>query len=149
MHLKLLLLVHTLLRKYIHKVKSMPLFIQWEDEQVTGKVSNILQGSIQHCISFPNQGDSTPSPNSYTLPCLLGHRVPNKPASSSYSMASRPITGSFSEDLAKTPGPGCYNAIPPNIYTPRAPGYSMLGRSYMPGGNLNMSKTATNIHLLC
>ncbi|XP_003387090.2 PREDICTED: outer dense fiber protein 3-like [Amphimedon queenslandica] len=77
--------------------------------------------------------DSTPSPSSYTLPCLLGHKIPNKPASASYSMASRPITGSFSEDLAKTPGPGCYNAIPPNIYTPRAPGYSMLGRSYMPG----------------
>ena len=110
------------------------------------------QYSLRQCTTlhfFLNKGDSTPSPNSYTLPCLLGHRVPNKPASSSYSMASRPITGSFSEDLAKTPGPGCYNAIPPNIYTPRAPGYSMLGRSYMPGGNLNMSKTATNIHLLC
>ena len=52
-------------------------------------------------------------------------------------MASRPLTGSFSEDLAKTPGPGRYNATAPNTYTSKAPAYSMLGRSYMPGGQFN------------
>ena len=79
-------------------------------------------------------GDHFPSPNSYTLPSLIGSKVPNKQASASYSMASRPITGNFAEDLAKTPGPGRYNAIPPNMYTKKQPAYSMLGRSYMPGG---------------
>ena len=79
-------------------------------------------------------GDNTPSPNSYSLPLLLGSKVPNKQSSASYSMASRPLTGSFSEDLAKTPGPGRYNATAPNTYTSKAPAYSMLGRSYMPGG---------------
>lgn len=133
MHSRLPLLVHTLLKKYTLKGKNMPPFIQWEGEQHIGRVR---YGTFKAMLNiFSKQGDSTPSPSSYTLPCLLGHKIPNKPASSSYSMASRPITGSFSEDLAKTPGPGCYNAIPPNIYTPRAPGYSMLGRSYMPGGN--------------
>ena len=67
----------------------------------------------------------------------MGNKVPNKQASSSYSMAYRPLTGGFAEDLAKTPGPGRYNAIGPDVYTPRAPKYSMLGRSYMPGGMAN------------
>lgn len=63
-------------------------------------------------------------------------------------MASRPVTGSFSEDLAKTPGPGCYNAIAPNVYTPRSPGYSMLGRSYMPGGTYHNVVELANVHYL-
>ena len=49
-------------------------------------------------------------------------------------MAARAYTGSFSEDLAKTPGPGRYNAVTNDTYTRKAPAYSMLGRSYMPGG---------------
>ena len=49
-------------------------------------------------------------------------------------MAARAYTGSFSEDLAKTPGPGRYNAVRPDLFTRKSPAYSMLGRSYMPGG---------------
>lgn len=78
--------------------------------------------------------DNTPSPNSYQLPPLLGPKVPNKLSSAAYSMAYRSKTGAFSEDLAKTPGPGHYNAVAPNTYVKKAPAYSMLGRSYMPGG---------------
>lgn len=81
-------------------------------------------------------GDNTPSPNSYTLPSLLGSKVPNKVSSAAYSMAARATTGSFSEDLAKTPGPGRYNAVRPSTYVSKAPAYSMLGRSYMPGGTI-------------
>jgi hypothetical protein len=77
--------------------------------------------------------DNVPSANSYTLPTLLGSKVPNKASSASYSMAARAYTGSFSEDLAKTPGPGRYNAAHTDTYTKKAPAYSMLGRSYMPG----------------
>ena len=78
--------------------------------------------------------DNTPSPNSYQLPPLLGPKVPNKPSSAAYSMSYRSDTGCFSEDLAKTPGPGQYNAVAADIYVKKSPCYSMLGRSYMPGG---------------
>ena len=78
--------------------------------------------------------DATPSPNSYTLPSLLGSRVPNKQASSSYSMAGRPITGSFSEDLAKSPGPGRYDTSEIVSNSPKAPAYSMLSRRTKSGG---------------
>ena len=78
--------------------------------------------------------DATPSPNSYTLPSLLGSRVPNKQASSAYSMAGRPITGSFSEDLAKSPGPGRYDTSEIVSNSPKAPAYSMLSRRTKSGG---------------
>ncbi|KAL5499636.1 hypothetical protein EMCRGX_G011088 [Ephydatia muelleri] len=77
--------------------------------------------------------DPTPSPNTYTLPAMLGSKVPNRFASAAYSMAGRGLTGGFADDLAKTPGPGRYNAITPDTYTRRSPAYSMLGRSYLPG----------------
>ncbi|KAI8486550.1 PREDICTED: outer dense fiber protein 3-like [Branchiostoma belcheri] len=77
--------------------------------------------------------DAVPAPNSYSLPQLLGSKVPNKNSSASYSMTARSKTGSFSEDLAKAPGPGRYNATDPNIVNHKKPAYSMLGRSFMPG----------------
>ncbi|XP_065906296.1 ciliary microtubule associated protein 1A-like [Dysidea avara] len=77
--------------------------------------------------------DSNPSANSYNLPQLLGSKVPNKKSSASYSMTSRLANGGFSEDLSKTPGPGQYDHTNPNIYVRKAPFYSMLGRSYIPG----------------
>lgn len=94
--------------------------------------SSILHIPSSACMT----GDNTPSANSYTLPPLLGSKVPNKASSAAYSMAARAYTGSFSEDLAKTPGPGRYHAIAPDTYTRKAPAYSMLGRSYLPGGIL-------------
>ena len=48
-------------------------------------------------------------------------------------MTGRTKTGGFSEDLAKTPGPGRYNTLEPNTIKKKSPAYSMLGRSYMPG----------------
>ena len=76
--------------------------------------------------------DNTPSPNSYTLPALMGPKVPTKASVPAYSMAGRVHTGSFSEDLAKSPGPGRYNIVAPDIYSKRSPAYSMLRRNYMP-----------------
>lgn len=87
-------------------------------------------------------GDSNPSANSYNLPQLLGSKVPNKKSSASYSMTSRLTNGSFSEDLSKTPGPGQYDHTNPNIYARKAPFYSMLGRSYIPGGKYGIVTTA-------
>ena len=80
-------------------------------------------------------GDSTPSPNSYTLPSLLGSKIPNRYSSASYSMTARAKTGGFSEDLAKTPGPGRYNTTHPSVNKKKDPAYSMLQRNYLPGGN--------------
>ena len=49
-------------------------------------------------------------------------------------MTGRSKTGGFSEDLARAPGPGAYQHVRPDVTKRKAPGYSMLGRSYMPGG---------------
>lgn len=77
--------------------------------------------------------DSFPAPNSYSLPQLLGSKVINKFSSASYSMTARSITGSFVEDLAKTPGPALYSVAEKNTKRRQAPCYSMLARRYMPG----------------
>ena len=96
------------------------------------------------CTHF-TAGDNVPSASTYTLPMLLGSKVPNKQSSASFSMAGRPITGSFDEDLAKTPGPGRYDSVHPNQYANKAPLYSMLGKRYMPGGKIRVHayKTTT------
>ena len=104
---------------------------------IAKNIRNLYNVQCIQCTSNSpptSPGDNTPSANSYTLPSLLGSKVPNKASSSSYSMAARALTGSFSEDLAKTPGPGRYNAVGPDTYVMKSPAYSMLGRSYMPGG---------------
>lgn len=77
--------------------------------------------------------DSTPAANVYTIPQFLGSRIPTKMNSASFSMTGRSKTGGFSEDLAKAPGPGAYQHVRPDVTKRKAPGYSMLGRSYMPG----------------
>lgn len=84
--------------------------------------------------SFSSPGDSNPSPNTYTLPSLLGERVPNKPGSACYSMAKRLKIGDFATDYAKTPGPARYEAVSADVTMPRRPAYSMQARQYMPGG---------------
>ncbi|XP_033108860.1 outer dense fiber protein 3-like [Anneissia japonica] len=72
--------------------------------------------------------DQCPAANNYSLPSLHGSKVPNKKSSSSYSMTARSKVGGYLEDLAKTPGPGRYHAINPNIVHVKKPSYSMLGR---------------------
>ena len=79
-------------------------------------------------------GDATPSANSYTLPQLIGAKIPNKKASAAYSMTSRSQNGGFAEDLARTPGPGRYNTLDPHMTKAKAPAYSILGRNNLPGG---------------
>ncbi|XP_064407454.1 ciliary microtubule associated protein 1A-like [Halichondria panicea] len=76
--------------------------------------------------------DNNPSPNTYTLPSLLGTKIPGKTSSAAYSMTPKASVGSFSEDLAKTPGPGRYNTTRPDQCVRKAPAYSMLGRNTVP-----------------
>lgn len=85
-------------------------------------------------------GDSTPAPNAYSLPTVLGNKVINKTSAASYSMTGRSKTGGFSEDLAKTPGPGNYKVTPPDTVKANAPKYSMLSRNHMPGGRFELQQ---------
>ena len=78
-------------------------------------------------------GDSTPSPNTYGLPMMLGSHVPHRSSSASYSMAGRPKTGGFVQ-TSKTPGANAYKSIDPEITGNKAPVFSLYSRNYMPGG---------------
>ena len=81
-------------------------------------------------------GDANPSPNSYSLPSMIGPRVPNRTSSAYYSMAKRISLGGFDTDYAKTPGPARYATTDPDNYQKKAPTYSMLSRNFMPGGKI-------------
>ncbi|XP_061700456.1 outer dense fiber protein 3-like protein 2a [Syngnathoides biaculeatus] len=76
--------------------------------------------------------DAVPAPNTYTLPKLLGHQVPNKPSGVSYSMSARREAGGPSADLARSPGPGGYNGTRPDVYLRRQPSFSMQSRTKRP-----------------
>ncbi|XP_023699330.2 outer dense fiber protein 3-like protein 2b isoform X1 [Paramormyrops kingsleyae] len=76
--------------------------------------------------------DSIPAPNKYSLPSLMGSKVPTKPASASYTISGHCKSGGASQDLAKTPGPGRYNSTDPSVYLPRQPAFSMLSRHSLP-----------------
>lgn len=80
--------------------------------------------------------DNTPAPNSYSLPNMLGGTVQSrKRQAPCYTLTGRSKTGSFHEDLQKTPGPGTYNTTEPSINKERNPSYSMTSRNPMPGDN--------------
>ncbi|XP_053360387.1 outer dense fiber protein 3-like protein 2a [Clarias gariepinus] len=76
--------------------------------------------------------DAVPAPNRYTLPNLLGSRIPNKPSSACYSMSCRMKAGASSEDLAATPGPAHYNRTDPSVYMNRQPSFSLQSRHNIP-----------------
>jgi hypothetical protein len=78
--------------------------------------------------------DNSPAANSYCLPGMLGGTVQSgKRQAPCYSLTGRSKTGSFHEDLQKTPGPGCYHTTDPQIYKDKSPQYSMTSRNIMPG----------------
>lgn len=83
------------------------------------------------CMSV---GDSTPSPNTYGLPTLLGSHIPHRSSSASYSMTGRPKTGGFVQ-TSHTPGANAYKVMDPEITGNKAPVFSLYSRNYMPGGN--------------
>jgi len=82
-----------------------------------------------------NRGtDNTPAPNSYQLPGMTGKTTQSsKRQAPVYSLTGRSKTGSFHEDLQKTPGPGTYRTTDPNTNKDKAPLYSMTSRNTMPG----------------
>ncbi|ESP01089.1 hypothetical protein LOTGIDRAFT_200481 [Lottia gigantea] len=80
------------------------------------------------------KSDNSPAANSYTLPNMIGTTVlSGKRQAPCYTLSGRQTTGSFSEDMARTPGPGTYNTTDPSIVKCKAPLYSMTSRNMMPG----------------
>lgn len=79
------------------------------------------------------QKNVTPSPNSYSLPPLLGPKAVGKRSAASYSLTGRSNIGGFAEDLQKTPGPGTYKVTQPDVMKSKKPVYSINGRNFMPG----------------
>ncbi|KAK3569861.1 hypothetical protein QTP86_006732 [Hemibagrus guttatus] len=74
-----------------------------------------------------------PGPAAYMLPPVLGPISVSKRSAPSISLSGRSTIGSFHEDLKKTPGPGTYKVVEPNVYRSRSPQYSLIGRNSLPG----------------
>ncbi|KAK2519370.1 ciliary microtubule associated protein 1B [Columba livia] len=85
----------------------------------------------------------TPGPAAYRLPPMLGPRVVNKSSAPNYSIPGRSTHGAFYEDLCKTPGPCGYRVVSADVYKRRAPLYSMLARTSLPGDNTQKPGPAT------
>ncbi|XP_044140473.1 outer dense fiber protein 3-like protein 2 [Bufo gargarizans] len=75
--------------------------------------------------------DQIPAPNTYSLPPVVGPRVPLKASAPAFSLSGRIHRGGHSEDLAHTPGPAHYKQTNNNLYMRRSPAYSMLGRHHI------------------
>ena len=88
----------------------------------------------QYLLIIP--GDSNPSPNTYTLPTMLGDKVVSRSSSANFVMTGRSKLGGFDCDYAKTPGPARYSVTSADTSGRKAPAYSMLSRQFMPGGKL-------------
>jgi len=91
---------------------------------------------VSRCHVY-STGDSTPSPNTYSLPTMLGSHVPSNSSSASYSFPGRPKTGGFAPN-STTPGANAYKVIDPDITSRKAPSYALYSRNYMPGGILTV-----------
>ncbi|KAM9292265.1 protein CIMAP1D-like [Gastrophryne carolinensis] len=72
--------------------------------------------------------DPVPAPNKYSLPPVMGPKVPGKSSAPAFSVSGRINHGGPSEDLASTPGPAHYHQTDNNLYLRKGPAYSMLGR---------------------
>ena len=127
----------------------VPQHIQWEQDHATERVStnNNLYSLISIFVFF-YKGDANPSPNSYTLPILIGDKIPNRTSSACYSMPGRRVVGGFDIDYAKTPGPARYGVTSAEVMQRKAPVYSMQSRNYMPASKTQCNNfTAKNIIL--
>lgn len=68
------------------------------------------------------------------MPKMIGDNLPTRTSSATFKMTSRTDLGSFDTDYAKTPGPAGYGVTSADVLQRKAPGYSMLSRRFMPGG---------------
>ncbi|VEL32253.1 unnamed protein product [Protopolystoma xenopodis] len=78
--------------------------------------------------------DDNPGPNKYCLDPMLCKTIRStKPAAPCFSLTGKSKIGGFHEDLQKTPGPGTYTVIGPDVIKDKNPQYSMTSRHEMPG----------------
>lgn len=66
-----------------------------------------------------------PSPNTYSLPSLLGAGTVGKTSLPAYTITGRSKVGSFHQDLKKTPGPGSYHVVDATVTGRKSPSYSL------------------------
>ncbi|XP_062974804.1 ciliary microtubule associated protein 1A [Elgaria multicarinata webbii] len=95
----------------------------------------IYKTAPAHSMSFRTRSakvDTTPGPNAYMIPGVLGPHTVATSASPCYSMIGKSKLGRFDEDLHKTPGPAAYEKPATEIYKKRAPKYTMAGRNMNP-----------------
>ncbi|XP_054828631.1 outer dense fiber protein 3 [Eublepharis macularius] len=92
----------------------------------------VYKNAPRHSMSFRIEGakvDSTPGPNAYMIPQVLGPYTVTTTASPGYTMMGKNKLGCFHEDLHKTPGPAAYVNPDTELYKKRAPKYSMGSRT--------------------
>ncbi|XP_030587325.1 ciliary microtubule associated protein 1B [Archocentrus centrarchus] len=77
-------------------------------------------------------GNRTPGPATYSLPPVMGTKTAVASSAPSFSISGRCKTGTFYEDLKKTPGPAAYKAVDPCISGRKPPQFSMTGRNFTP-----------------
>lgn len=115
---------------------------------LSSHISLSLPSSLP-CTLYTSSGDANPSPNTYTLPTLIGDRVPNKPSSACYSMSKRLKIGDFATDYARTPGPARYETTSADVTQRKQPCYSMQARQYMPAGTMSVSHSYIICNSVC
>ena len=103
---------------------------QYFYEKVPPHLPNAPKYSLTSRSKYRKMG-SNPAPNAYSLPSMLGSKIPNKFASASYSISGR-LKNLFDQDLSKTPGSAHYKVVDPNLYKTRAPTHFMSTRVFMP-----------------
>ncbi|KAM6937882.1 ciliary microtubule associated protein 1B [Xenentodon cancila] len=79
--------------------------------------------------------NNIPGPATYTLPPMIGSKGVAVPSARYCKLSGRRETGSFHEDLKKTPGPAAYEVVDPYVSRQRPPQYSMTGRNFVPLDN--------------
>lgn len=76
--------------------------------------------------------DATPSPNRYTLPPIIGDKVPHQRRAIAATLYGRNSYLDYSQDYAKTPGPAGYSAGSLCRTGKCAPSYTLHDRTQMP-----------------
>ncbi|XP_061451412.1 protein CIMAP1C [Rhineura floridana] len=74
------------------------------------------------------ENSRNPAPNSYSLPRMLGPRLPVNQSAPCLSMASSASVWGYAKDLVRGPGPAMYTIPMPDIYLHHQPAYSMSQR---------------------
>nr|XP_056707960.1 outer dense fiber protein 3 [Euleptes europaea] len=116
---------YTMAGRYGEKVETTPGPASYSPER---SQKMVYKSAPKYSMSSRHRGaktDSTPGPNTYTIPQVFGPYTVTTTASPSYTMAGKGKFGYFHEDLHKTPGPAAYVKPDTELYKKRAPMYSM------------------------